>query len=167
MPSLETPPRVRKVRRTESGRGGATDSHGLVSSSGATDTERRYETALKRERNCSRLRQRYRTKHGRPASPCAGYFIPGAVVDVWMVDSIEKQTPISSVVSRSSVRISNLRDKSPERTFQNGPHSNRQLLIAVKRYGTAQREIDTNTPVSTLNTDRVYLFKKQTKRGII
>lgn len=34
VPSLETLPRIRTVRRTASGRGGATDSHGAVSASG-------------------------------------------------------------------------------------------------------------------------------------
>jgi putative transposase len=37
VPSLETLPRVRKVRRAASGRGGAADSHGPISGSGVTD----------------------------------------------------------------------------------------------------------------------------------
>jgi hypothetical protein len=36
VPSLETLPRVKKVRRAASGRGGATDSHGPNSGSGVT-----------------------------------------------------------------------------------------------------------------------------------
>jgi putative transposase len=39
VPSLETLPRVWKVRRAASGRGGATDSHGLVLSSGVTSAK--------------------------------------------------------------------------------------------------------------------------------